>query len=256
MAQHLPNPEHKRELFPGWVVFALFLAIFLVCYFSLYVNDFAFHDDYPDFFFGEEGTHIAQRTVEGRPLFAFISYLFVALASDIEDLRWIRLIGIAGVTLLAWSLYLALIRAGHHRFQSYCLALIVGASLPIQVYTAWACTAPFSLAAAISGLSFLLADRTFDERLRSRRRIVRGGGGNPVPADLSRHLSACGHVLLGVRRHPFVGARRGYSFGHPFPLRLVLRDLLGWHGSRFRPLQAFPLRLPGLPFFPCGHGWN
>ena len=123
------HPHRASETVFHWPVIALYLAIFLACYFSVWTNDFAISDDYPDFFFGTNGTHPEKRTIEGRPLYAVIGYVFVWLATDFEDIRWIRLVGVAGIALLAWSLFLALVRAGHSRFQSFCVGAIVGCSL-------------------------------------------------------------------------------------------------------------------------------
>ena len=50
--------------------------------------------------------------IEGRPVYALIGYLFTSLATSLEDLRYIRLIGVIGIALLAWNLFEALARAG------------------------------------------------------------------------------------------------------------------------------------------------
>ena len=138
MTTCLPGSRYRRPQLPGWAILAPLLAVFLACYASVWNNDYGITDDYPDFFYGTEGTHPEKRVIEGRPLYAAIGYVFTSLATELEDLRWIRLIGIAGIALLA-----------------------------------------------------------------------SGGRGQPVPAGRSRHLSARGHVLLGVRRHPSAEVRGG-----------------------------------------------
>ncbi len=167
--------RRASETVSYWPVIALYLAIFLACYFSVWANDFAISDDYPDFFFGTNGTHPEKRTIEGRPLYALIGYIFVWLATDLEDLRWIRLVGVVGIALLAWSLFLALVRAGHSRFQSFCVGAIIGCSLPFQLSAAWATIAPVPYAAAVSGLSALLTDRAFDEPRRVGKLALTAG---------------------------------------------------------------------------------
>ena len=178
IAAHLRRALGSRKASPplsDWLVIAWYLTIFLVCYSSVWTNNFAISDDYPDFFFGTSGTHPEKRIIEGRPLYALIGYLFTWLATDLEDLRWIRFLGVVGIAALAWSLFRALAYAGHSRFQSFCMGAIVGCSLPFQLSAAWATIAPWPYAAAISGLSTLLADRAFDEHCRGRKLALAAG---------------------------------------------------------------------------------
>ena len=175
MTERPPDGGAERPQLSARVVFVLFSAVFLACYFSVWSNDYGITDDYYDFFYGTEGTHTGKRIIEGRPLYAAIGYVLTSLATELEDLRWIRLIGIAGIALLAWSLYQALVRAGCGRFQSFCTGTIIGTSLPFQLCAAWATLAPWPFAAAVSGLAFLLADRAFDQQRLPRRWALAAG---------------------------------------------------------------------------------
>ena len=160
---------------PSVTVFALLLATFMTVYASVWSLDFGITDDYPDFFYGTEGAHVEKRVLEGRPLLALLGLFFTSLATELEDLRYIRIVGIVGIALLAWSLFQVLVRAGYGRFQSFCVGAIVGTSLPFQLCAAWATLAYSSpYAAASSGLAFLLADRAYDDP--SPRRWVTMGG--------------------------------------------------------------------------------
>ena len=156
-------------------VFALFLAIFSAVYLPVLTAEYGVEDDYVDFAaelpdrpesltdeVGEEitpGRAWRRGISEGRPLKGLAAYLAYGMVSELEHHRYIRLVGILGIALLAWSLYRVLAGAGHHRYQAFCVAALACSALPLQVWVYWATTATLPLAAALSGFAFLLADR-------------------------------------------------------------------------------------------------
>ena len=160
-----------------WAVLALFLAIFSAVYLPVLQAEYLVDDDYADFVaevpnlpesltdeFGREitpGRAWRRGISEGRPLKGLAAYLAYGMVSELEHHRYIRLVGILGIALLAWSLYRALAGAGHDRLRAFCVAAIACSALPFQVWVYWATTATLPLAAALSGFAFLLADRAF-----------------------------------------------------------------------------------------------
>ena len=120
------------------------------------------------------GISVRRSISEGRPLFALKQYLVHGVVSEIEHLRYVRFLGIVGVSLLAWSLYRLLARSGHRRFRSFCVAAIAGTTLPFQVWVHWADPATHPFAAALSGFAALVADRASSSS-RGRKWLPAGG---------------------------------------------------------------------------------
>ena len=145
-------------------VLGLFLVLFPVCYASVLTVSYGFSDDYFDIVAGPEGGPITKKILEGRPLYALITKMFLYFTTDIDDLRYIRFGSILGIALVAWSVFLALVRSGWNRVQSFCVGVVIGTTLPFQLYAAWATAAPFPFAALISGLAFFVGERALDAR--------------------------------------------------------------------------------------------
>ena len=148
-----------QRRFPGSFVFLLFSILFLACHASVLTSDYGFTDDYADLAEGPSGWHIEKKVLEGRPLFALWSKSIHYAATGVGDLRWVRLAGIFGISLLAYSVFRLFVRSGRRRFQSFCVAAIMCSALPFQVHAAWATAALFPFAAFVSGLAFRLGER-------------------------------------------------------------------------------------------------
>lgn len=166
----------KMKRFRAVVALCMFLALFLTSYHAALTENYGILDDYNDLL-SARATPIFEnyRTGEGRPLDAIWTRLVYSLATDIEDLRYIRFAGIFGIALLAWSVYLILAHAGHRKFQAFCLAAVMGLSLPFQVYAAWATTSNFAFSALLSALSFPLSNRAFEMRRRAPKWSLAAG---------------------------------------------------------------------------------
>ena len=103
-----------------------------------------------------------EKVREGRVFYALITKILLRFTIDIGDLAHVRFLGIIGIALVAWSVFVVLVRAGQDRFQSTCAGLVIGTTLPFQLYAAWATAAPFPFAALVSGLAFFVGERAFD----------------------------------------------------------------------------------------------
>lgn len=117
----------------NWAALGLFLAVFLTVYSPVLHTDYAFLDDYHDLAGGPHGWSITKKMREGRPLYALATRLFLQSATHIEDLRYARFVGVVGIGLVAWLVFLILTRSGWSRFQAFCVGVIIGSSLPFQV---------------------------------------------------------------------------------------------------------------------------
>ena len=96
------------------------------------------------------------RLASGRPINAVLNDLFFFLASDIDSLRYLRLLAVIGVAGAAWTIYLTLRYVGWEWWQAICASLIVASLPPFQVYVSYALTAsyPVSIPAAAAALYF------------------------------------------------------------------------------------------------------
>lgn len=166
-----------RTPFTGWPALGLFLAVFLIAYAPVLLTPYAFYDDYADLaaaLRGDLSLAINKKITEGRPLSALLTNS-LTMARDIGDLRYLRCVGVLGIALLAWSLFRLLTRTGWGHAQSFFVSVIMGTTLPFQVYAAWATAAVSPFAALASGLAFTLADRSFDEQDRLPKWLLGAG---------------------------------------------------------------------------------
>ena len=155
-----------------------FLAVFLASFAPVLVAGYGLGDDYILINDPHRSGVIFR---EGRPLNALFWKISLQAVTDVEHLRYLRLAAVLGIALVAWSLFRTLAYAGWSRFPAVCVAVIACASLPFQVYAAWATCAAFPLAALAAGVAFALGERGFE-----------------APCRRSRLLSAAGAVLALV----------------------------------------------------------
>jgi len=157
----------------GWQVLAFSLGGTFLCYSVALLVPFALMDDYlllSDALRGETKTRMLF-LAGGRPTNAVLTDLAASGLNGIGDLRYLRMVSIAGIGLLAWSVYRVLVRSGWSRAQSAFLAVIVCTLPAFQVHASSAMLAFSALAALASGAALLLADRAYAER----RLSIKGG---------------------------------------------------------------------------------
>lgn len=131
-------------------------------------------DDYTFLWTGIDEWHVHKMVADGRPLQALAKKVIFS-GSDVGSLRWVRLIGIIGVSLLAYNIFLMLTRGAASGFHAFCVSVVIGCSFPFQVVAAWATMAPLVFSAAISGLAFRLGDHAFYSR-RPRTKWLSAAG--------------------------------------------------------------------------------
>ena len=166
------------------LVASLFLAVFLSCFASVFGAEYIYRDDLR-IIEGPTEPFGAETFADGRPIKALIMMLFRQTATEIEHLRYLRLMGVLGIALLAWCMFQALARAGWSRFHSACVAVIMCTALPFQVTAAWAVCAPHPLGALAAGLAFLLSERAFETPRRRSKWLLAAGAGLALLAALA-----------------------------------------------------------------------
>lgn len=162
----------------GWRPVALFLGIFVLVYAPVLVTPYAFMDDYAllasrvqaDSW--ERGQENAQMIASGRPILALLVDVTYRFLADIAALRALRLLGVIGVALLAWSFLRQCLLAGWPYSPSFSLTLTVFTLPPFQVYTSWAVMAFMPFAALLAGGAFGLTTQSFEEQPLWRKLLL------------------------------------------------------------------------------------
>lgn len=147
----------------GVTVFAMFLPTLIVPY--------GFSDDYlllamvdrlglsdP----GYPKSIIAAAAVNGRPFAGLLDTAFFSAAGTIDNLRFIRFVGVVGIVLLALVLHWALVRSGIRRAPAALIAVLVCSMPAFQVYGSWADLFLSPYAALLGGVASLLAVAALD----------------------------------------------------------------------------------------------
>lgn len=199
---------------------AAFLALFLASYHSVLTGNYAILDSY-NAVLNERLTPFLDsfRIGLGRPLDAAWSWFVYRLATEIEHLQYVRFAGILGIALLAWSVYLTLLRAGYEKLHAFCLSAVMGLSLPFQVYSAWAATSNYPLSALLAALALPLSNRAFETRRRAPKWSLAAGAVLLLFAGIAVYQPS-GMFFWVVAAAVLLKADR--------PLRDLLRRF-GWH---------------------------
>ncbi len=92
--------------------------------------------------YAESVMHAA--AAEGRPFWGTLVKPVFAAAGTVDNLRFVRIITVAGIVALALLLYWALVRSKIGRLPAALIALLVCTLPPFQLYASWAIT--FSVA--------------------------------------------------------------------------------------------------------------
>ena len=158
----------ERKPLYHWIVFGAFLVLFFICYSTTLTHNYGFLDEYYDVIPNVQDTVFKKRIQEGRPTYAAIYRILIPGGIGIEDLFWLRLMGVVGISLVAFAMFQVLVRNGWNRLQSFCASAIIGTTLPFSLYAAWATTSIFPYAVLASFLAFLFAERAAEKHGRER----------------------------------------------------------------------------------------
>jgi hypothetical protein len=134
------------------------------------VVPYAFSDDYPILsvadglgsspWFGSNV--VATVAASGRPLAGALDQVVIGAAGTIDNLRFVRLLGVAGIVALACLLHWALVRAGFTRLLA-ALATVLACSTPaFLVYGSWAVLFNAPWAALLGAGASMLAVAALD----------------------------------------------------------------------------------------------
>jgi hypothetical protein len=144
-------------------IFAMFLPVVIVRY--------AFTDDYPILFIADglgsspwfSRNLFETQVTGGRPLAGLLQEFFFSAAGTIDNLRFVRLVGVVGIVALALLLHWALVRSGIKPALAALFAVLI-CSMPVfQVYGSWTVLFVAPYAAILGGGASLLAGSAVEE---------------------------------------------------------------------------------------------
>ncbi len=110
---------------------------------------------------------------EGRPVWGVVANAAFSAAGTIDNLRYVRIISVAGTIALALVLYWALVRSKLGRTPAALIALLVCTMPPFQLYASWTVMLHASWTALLGGCASLLTVAAVDapRRLRPERLV-------------------------------------------------------------------------------------
>ena len=146
-----------RRISKSAITYLALLLFFAIIYSSVIETRYAFLDDYNVVFLANNhGIYLLARELVagGRPIYALLSFIFI-FVSQIGELRWIRLLSVAGIAALC-MLFMRHLRETTTLPRSISIAggMLIGLMPAFQVYASWAVTAFDPWAAFLAGLSF------------------------------------------------------------------------------------------------------
>ena len=138
----------------------------LVTFLPVIRGRYGFSDDYPLLFmFGRGGssswfgTATQYYVTGGRPISAFVWDVAYSIAGTIDNLRFIRFLGVAGIAGLGITLQWALVRSGVRAIPATLFSLFICTLPQFQVIASWAVLFVSPYAALLSaGASFLIGN--------------------------------------------------------------------------------------------------
>lgn len=146
-----------------WLVYIALQIILLLCYLPVLHSSYAFADDY--YYLARSlrasdwlSAVMREALLQGRPFDGLAIDLSFSCLHNVADLVYLRLIGIAGATCVAFCSYHLLVKAGWQKFQSFCLSLCFVTVPAFQVFLSWSVAASHVLPAIAAYIAILCAD--------------------------------------------------------------------------------------------------
>ena len=167
--------------------------VLLVLYLPLALQRSAWSDDYPMLFTSASTKHLSDM----RPLGGLVNTVMFGLVDDIGDLRFLRLVGVIGIAILAGLLAQVAQSWGMRPIYSALVAVSVGLLPPFHEAVGWATVYKLAWIPVLGGCAGLAFLRGWFE---NRRRLVTLGFLGTVITFLFYPPAAlCSWGLLGIR---------------------------------------------------------
>lgn len=208
-----------------WQVFCLLTVILLLCYASVVCTTYGFSDDYTELLAHVTGSEYpwAFRIESGRPANAIFNALYFLMVSNIDGLRYLRLLAVIQISIVAWGIYLTLRYVGWEWWQAICASLIVATLPPFQVYVSYVLTASYPISILFAGAAFYFAEISIAERFQ--RKIL------PLAAILLLSIAVLNYQPVAMFFWVFAAI---VMFAPDATMRRIIQRLL-WYFAIFVP---------------------
>lgn len=151
-----------------------YTLVFAFIYAAAWIIPYGYVDDYPLLLDGlrhQFGPDMAVYIQGGRPIAGGLEFLSHNFLGGMHDLRYLRLLGIFGIALLAWLLFRTLLSAGMQRRLALAIPVFICTLPTFQVAAGWAILWDAVYAACAAGGALLIADRAMHMPV-GRRRVL------------------------------------------------------------------------------------
>ena len=153
-----------RLVLTHWLVGVLLAAAVVLTYAPILVTPYAFTDDWMHLANAMRGGNASihgfmSSIARGTVTSAYLTSWAFRIAGDLDNLRFIRAIGVLGIALLANLLYRALVRAGFSPGRSALMAFLLVITPPYQVCASWTVSFTVFYSCAATGGAVWLIQR-------------------------------------------------------------------------------------------------
>lgn len=157
--------------------FYLLLLTPLAAYWPTIFHDYGMRDDYSCLREAREepGKIVRFTASHGRPLYGALLETSLTVADQVEHLPWLRLTGVALLTLLGMALWRQLYQSGWTEVEAMVIGLTVTLLPAAQVVASWAITWPHALALLLGMAGFSAVEAEL-ERGGLKRLVALAGG--------------------------------------------------------------------------------
>jgi len=149
-----------------------YVLAFLFIYAAAWIIPYGYIDDYPLLLNSLRHQFSLDMVVYiqgGRPIAGMLEFLSYHFLGGVSDLRYLRLMSIFGIALLAWLLFRTLVSVGMQRRLAIAIPVFACTLPTFQVAADWAILWVAPYACCAGGGSFLIANRGIDATSPRRR---------------------------------------------------------------------------------------
>jgi len=159
------------------ICLCLLLLAPLAVYWQTVFHEYGFKDDYslPREAHEEPGKVLRLTASSGRPVYGIVLQTTLEAVYAVEDLQWLRLIGVMLLTLVGFALWRVLRRAGWSDIEAATIGLAIVLLPASQVTAAWAISWPTALALVLAVGGFGAIEVGLEQTGSKRVAAITGG---------------------------------------------------------------------------------
>jgi hypothetical protein len=191
------------------ICFLILLLTPFVVYWSAVTEDYGFRDDYIHLASANEanGKVVDYASSHGRPLYGALLETSFSAISHVEQFMYLRILGVALISLFAILLWRELDNAGWQTIDAAAVALVASLLPATQVVAAWASAWPFVVSLVLALAGFLAIESELEKGGLRRSIGLVGGAGIYLLAALTYQSNAL-YAIVPIAAVWFVKSKR------------------------------------------------